>query len=58
LFPLDHRYRLGPPRLIIRDNIWYKPDQALFVLRDALSNDPYSPMLKAWIAAFEARKQP
>ena len=55
LFPYDHYYRLGPAQIIIRDNIWYTPEQALPILQETLKYDPYEPMIKAWIGVIEQR---
>lgn len=56
MFPFSHEYRLGPARLVIRDNEWYRPEQALPLLRASLRGDPYSKWLEDWIAVFEARQ--
>lgn len=53
LFPLDSYYRLGPAQLIIRDNIWYSPKEALLVLYKVQKHEPYSRFLAAWIELLE-----
>jgi hypothetical protein len=57
LYPYDHEYRLGPARLIIRDNVWYDPAFAIELLESVKKNDPNSHYLQAWIDAFQERQK-
>ena len=55
LFPYDHYYRLAPAQLVIRDNVWYTPAQALAILHEARAKDPYSRYLLALEGVFLER---
>lgn len=57
LFPFDHYYRLGVAQLIIRDNVWYTPEQAIPLLNDVLKYDPHSKYVTAWRNQYLARQQ-
>ncbi len=57
LFPLDHYYRLGVAQLVIRDNVWYTPEQGLEILQKVREKDPYSLYLKAWVIVYQQRQQ-
>jgi hypothetical protein len=56
LFPYDHYYRLGPAQLVIRDNVWYTPQQLRAVIGEAQKYDPYAPMLNAWLGVAGQRE--
>jgi len=53
VFPFYSEYRLGPARLIIRDNIWEDPKLAANALRQIAKYDPYSKFIGEWISALE-----
>ena len=57
LFPFSHEYRIGPARLVIRDNVWNAPGPAARRLRETMRYDPYSKWLRSWIATFDARAE-
>ncbi len=44
-------------QLVIRDNIWYTPEQGLEILRKVREKDPYSLYLKAWESVYLQRQQ-
>lgn len=56
LFPYVHEYRIGPAKLIIRDNQWYTPEEAIPKLEAARKHDPYSAYLTFWIDEYERRR--
>jgi hypothetical protein len=55
LYPYNHDYRLGPARLVVLNNTWTDPKQAIVLLTAVLKNDPNSHYLKNWIAEFNKR---
>ncbi len=57
LFPLDHYYRLGVAQLVIRDNVWYTPEEGLAILQKVREKDPYSLYLRAWVGVYQQRQQ-